>query len=472
MKKTDFGLIGLGVMGSSLARNIESRGFSVSVYNRSFDKTQKFLKEFSENNFVGQKSLKKFVESIKPPRKIMIMVKAGPAVDAVIKQLMPYLGKGDILIDGGNSYYRDTERRVEELKKKKIGFLGVGVSGGEEGALKGPSIMPGGSKQAWQKSRKIFESISAKDFSGGSCVSYIGDGGAGHYVKMVHNGIEYAIMQLMAEIYSLFRKVYGLEANEISKIFAKYNRGKLSSFLFEIAVPVLAKEDETDKKSCCLIYQILDKAGSKGTGKWTSVDALDRGVAVPSIAEAVFARSISSEKEDRVRLNKLYKHKHPKTKILLPAFTKLAEDALYASIISIFSQGFELVSTASEEQKWQIDLAEVARIWQGGCIIRAKLLGTLTKVYLGINTQSKNLFYSKEIVTLLKKDAPKLRKLVSECVQTGIAIPGFASSLFYFESMIEERLPANFIQGLRDYFGAHTYERVDKKGSFHTEWEI
>lgn len=465
---SDFGVIGLAVMGSNLARNVESRGFSVSLYNRSYEKTEMFMGEFGDDNFVSSKTIKSFVASIKRPRKIMIMVKAGGAVDAVIESLLPHLKKGDVIIDGGNSFYKDTQRRFLELKEKGIHYVGCGVSGGEEGALHGPSLMPGGSKTGWKSIKKIMESIAAQDFSGGPCVTYVGDNAAGHYVKMVHNGIEYAIMQLMSETYALFRNVYGLPAHEISKIFAKYNRGKLGSFLFEIAVPVLAREDDK-KGECCLMYSILDKAGSKGTGKWTAIDALDRGVAAPSIAQAVFARSISSQKDERVRISKKYKHIHPKVHMTRTNFEHLVGDALYASIINIFAQGFDLIQTASKEEKWDIDLREVARIWEGGCIIRAKFLSVLNKAYAkkGIH----HMFEAREIETLLKKHIPHLRKLVSVSTSTGIALPGFASSLYYFESMIEKRLPANFIQGLRDYFGAHTYERIDMKGTFHTDWD-
>lgn len=470
MKKasSDIGIIGLGVMGSNLARNIESRGYAVSVYNRSFEKTRSFLSTFDADNFEGHRSLKSFVASLKRPRKVMIMVKAGGPVDAVIKKILPYLQKGDVIIDGGNSFYKDTQRRSAALKKKGIHYLGCGVSGGEDGALHGPSLMPGGSKAGWNAAKRILESIAAKDFSGGPCVTYIGDNGAGHYVKMVHNGIEYAIMQLMAETYALYRLVYEVPAYEISQIFAKYNRGKLNSFLFEIAVPVLAKQDERTGE-CCLVYKILDKAGSKGTGKWTAIDALDRGVATPSIAGAVYARSVSAEKTERTHIHKLYKHTHGNVHMARSEFEKLLGDALYAAIIGIFAQGFDLIRTAAKEEKWDIDLAEVARIWQGGCIIRAKLLDVLHGAYRGNGPH--HLFESKQIATLLKRYMPALRSVVAQTTGTGVSVAGFASSLFYFESMIEHRLPANFIQGLRDYFGAHTYERIDIKGTFHTDWD-
>jgi len=470
-KQSDFGLIGLGVMGQNLARNVASHGYHVSVYNRSFDKTKSFLAEFGREDFSGYKKYRQFVGSLKRPRKIMIMVKAGAPVDYVIADIKPYLQKGDVIIDGGNSFYKDTQRRTAELKKKSIHFVGCGVSGGEEGALNGPSLMPGGSKAAWRSIKPIMTKIAAKDFSGGSCVTYVGSDGAGHYVKMAHNGIEYGIMQLMSETYALLRRVYGLSALEISKIFERYTRGKLSSFLFDIAVPVLAKECEPGKDSSCLIYSILDKASNKGTGKWASIDALDRGIAVPTITQAVYARYISTEKDVRTNINKKYAHKHTMKKIPLKTFEKLLEDALYGAIISVFAQGYDLIAKASAEEKWDIDLVEVSRIWEGGCIIRAKMLKVFRDTYTRNRNKQQHLFLLPAVQKLMKSHSPKLRKLVGEATASGIALPGFTSSLFYFESMIEDRLPANLIQGLRDYFGAHTYERIDMKGSFHTDWD-
>lgn len=466
--QTDFGLIGLGTMGAALARNVESRGFAVSVYNRHFDKTKAFLKAH-DGNFVGPKSLKVFVQSIKRPRKIMIMVKAGPAVDAVIESLFPHLQKGDIIVDGGNSFYKDTKRRETDLKKKGILLMGCGVSGGEEGALKGPSLMPGGSKKAWKTMKPILESIAAKDFSGGPCVMHVGPDAAGHYVKMVHNGIEYGIMQLMAETYSLLRNVYNMPAYKIGDVFEKWNRGKHKSFLFEIAVPVLQQEDEK-KGECCLIYKILDKASNKGTGKWASLDALDRGIAIPTITQAVYARYISTEKETRKMMEKAYPHKHPRKHLPAKKYEDLLRDALYAAIISTFAQGYDLIQRVSNEEGWDIDLAEVSRIWEGGCIIRAKLLKHFHEAYSKQKKQ-KHLFLTGEVQKLMKSNVGKLRTLVGNAVESGIALPAFGSSLFYFESLVEHRLPANFIQGLRDYFGAHTYERVDIQGTFHTDWD-
>ncbi len=471
MKKrlSDFGLIGLGTMGQALARNVESRGFVVSVYNRSHEKTEKFLKEF-EGNFQGLEQVGAFVRSIERPRKIMIMVKDGKPVDMVINGLMSHLDNGDIIIDGGNSYYRDTQRRFESCKKQGIQYIGCGVSGGEEGALNGPSLMPGGNKGAYRSVKKIFEAISAKDFAGKPCVTYIGDKGAGHYVKMVHNGIEYGIMQLMAETYQMLHTTLGMPAEDIAKVFEKFNAGKLDSYLMEIAVPVLSKGCAPGQHAC-LIYKVLDKASNKGTGKWTSIDALDRGVAVPSIAQSVFARYISTEKDERKKLEKLYKTSYKKKTIAKTRFTRTLEDALYAAIFSIFAQGYDLIQKAAEDEGWDIDMAEVSRIWEGGCIIRAKLLNVLHVAYDAHKNKQTHVFSVPTVAGIMKKHVPKLRSLVSFAVDAKIPNPAFSSALYYFESMTEDRLPANFIQGLRDYFGAHTYERIDKPGTFHTDWE-
>jgi 6-phosphogluconate dehydrogenase len=386
----------------------------------------------------------------------------------VVHDLSKYLQKDDIIIDGGNSHYKETKRRIEELKVKKILYLGCGVSGGEEGALKGPSLMPGGSKKAWVSSKKLLQSIAAKDFAGGPCVTYLGPGGAGHFVKMVHNGIEYAVMELMAETYALLRRMFLLDPREVSKIFNKFNRSKLASYLFEIAVPVLAEGDELNNDSCCLIYSILDRASQKGTGKWASTDALDRGVAVPSITAAVFARYMSAEKKVRVRLGKKYLTPKIKHKLKLKRFIAILENALYAAMISSYAQGYDLIQKASEQEKWNIDLSEVSRIWEGGCIIRAQLLNVLHHAYNKKKDEPVLCFPS--IVELMERNRKDFREIVHVASENGIPVPGFASSLYYFEEMTSPQLPANFIQGLRDYFGAHTYERIDSKGSFHTNW--
>lgn len=467
MNKAQIGLIGLATMGANLARNIANNGFPICVYNRTTEKTAEFIQEFGNEKLTGSKTIKEFVKKLATPRKIIIMVKAGDPVDAVIDQLTPLLDKGDLIIDCGNSNYHDTIRRTAELKEKSLLFLGCGVSGGEEGALKGPSMMPGGSKSSYKKVEKIFEKISARDFKGGSCITYIGDNGAGHYVKTVHNGIEYGMMQLMAEAYEILRSVYKLSAPEISKIFAGYNRGKLKSYLFEIAVDVLAREDQFKKGY--LVDHILDKAGQKGTGRWTAIDSLERAVALPTITEAVFARITSGDKETRTKLSKIYQAPTKKKSIALNKFIPLLRDALYAAMLSSYAQGYDLIQKAAAEEKWEINLSEVSRIWEGGCIIRAEILNTLHSAYLK-SSKAKHLFEIKSLATQLQKDMPKLRKVVSFAAENAVAIPSLSTAQSYFEAMTNADSSANLIQGLRDYFGAHTYERIDRKGTFHTDW--
>lgn len=475
MPQNNLGVIGLAVMGSNLARNFTSRGFRVSVYNRTAGKTAAFVKEFSASAvqqggaLVGATDLKEFVNSLERPRKIVIMVKAGAPVDEVIAELVPLLSAGDIIIDAGNSFYKDTQRRARELIVQKINFVGMGVSGGEEGALKGPSIMPGGTKESWQELKKYLEPIAAKDFSGKPCVAYIGPEGAGHYVKMVHNGIEYAVMQLMAESYALLKNVYGLKAPAIADIFEKFARGKLSSFLFDISVPVLRRKDDLTKKGF-LIDSILDRAGSKGTGMWASVDALNRGISVSSITEAVFSRYLSAAKESRVALATLYPQKKGAKKMPLKKFTAVLENALYGAMISCYAQGYDVIQKTAAEEGWDVNLGEVSRIWEGGCIIRAKLLNVLHDAYQQTTKKNSALLAIPKIVVLMKKHVTDLRTLVSAAVVTGVSVPAFASALFYCQDTTSAELPANFIQGLRDYFGAHTYERRDRAGSFHTPW--
>ncbi|PIZ93024.1 MAG: phosphogluconate dehydrogenase (NADP(+)-dependent, decarboxylating), partial [Candidatus Magasanikbacteria bacterium CG_4_10_14_0_2_um_filter_41_10] len=424
---SDIGLIGLGPMGQALARNMESRGFGVSVYNRTYATTKTFLKEY-EGNFLGFEQASAFVRSLKRPRKIMLMIKDGKPVDLVINGLLSHLDKGDILIDGGNSFYRDTARRLDMLRQKGILYIGTGVSGGEEGALNGPSLMPSGSNKAYQSTKKIFEKIAAKDFKGNPCVTYIGDGGAGHYVKMVHNGIEYGIMQLMAETYQTLHTVFDMTAPEIGEVFRRFDKGKLSSFLMEIAVPVLKKDCKPGDEHC-LIYHILDKASNKGTGKWASIDALDRGVAIPTIAEAVFARFVSTEKREREKLENIYKTRYSITKVSKTRFIRTLEDALYAAIFSVFAQGYDLIQKASEEEHWDIDMAEVSRVWEGGCIIRAKLLNVLHVAYTAHKDNTTHVFAVPTVAAIMKKHVPQLRSLVSCTVETGIPNPAFASAL-------------------------------------------
>ena len=466
MQKSEIGLIGLATMGANLARNIANNKFKISVFNRTTEKTTKFIAEYGNEYLVGQEELKDFVKSLKAPRKIILLVKAGWPVDAFIDKLTPLLDKGDLIIDGGNSNYKDTQKRTTALKEKGIEFLGCGVSGGEEGALNGPSLMPGGSKKAYNKVSKILNKIAAKDFNGNPCVTYIGNNGAGHYVKTVHNGIEYGVMQMIAEAYEIFRSVYKLKAPEIAKIFKNYNRGKLKSYLFEITSEVLDRKDQYKKGY--LIDYILDKAGQKGTGRWTAIDALERAVALPTVTEAVFARITSGEKDTRKRLNKIYSKAKVKNKIPLNKFISKLGDALYAGMLSSYAQGYHLIQKTAAEEGWEIDLSEVSRIWEGGCIIRADILNFLHKAYA--KNQNKHLFEIKDISNGMIKTIPKLREICGYAQSNGVAIPALSTSLAYFEMMTNENSSANLIQGLRDYFGAHTYERTDKKGSYHTEW--
>lgn len=473
--KYDIALIGLGVMGQSLARNIASKGFKVLGWDRHEEKSLAFLKEYPHKNLDYCKDFKCLGQRLKSPRKYLIMVPAGDPVDDVIKKLSPFVKKGDIIVDAGNSFYKDTIRRTKELNKKGIEFVGMGVSGGEEGALRGPSIMPGGSAKSYKALYPILNKIAAKDFSSKPCVTHIGSDGAGHYVKMVHNGIEYGVMQMMAEAYQALKEIYGLKPNEIARIFAKYNKGKLKSYLFEISVPILERKDEFKKGF--LIDHILDKAGQKGTGRWVAIDALKKGATLPTITLAVYARALSSQKDERIKLGKLFKKPKIKPFIPLSEFTKFLEDALYAGMISSYAQGFELMAIAAKEQGWKLNFAEIARIWEGGCIIRADLLNFIHKAFqkgqsLTTGRQGKpvHLFTIKEIQAALKKNLPAWREVVSYGAKMGVSMACLASSLSYFEDMTSEKVPANFIQGLRDYFGAHTYERTDRIGTFHTPW--
>jgi 6-phosphogluconate dehydrogenase len=467
MAKQQIGVIGLAVMGKNLALNIESRGYSVAVYNRSLEKTDEFLKEAAGKNVVGTYSIEEFVNSLEKPRKILLMVKAGAATDATIEQLKPYLEKGDILIDGGNTYFKDTQRRNKELAELGIHFIGTGVSGGEEGALKGPSIMPGGQKEAHELVRPIFEAIAAK-VDGEPCTTYIGPDGAGHYVKMVHNGIEYGDMQLIAESYFLLKHVLGLSAQELHQVFAEWNKGELDSYLIEITADIFTKIDEETGKP--LVDVILDKAGQKGTGKWTSQSALDLGVPLPIITESVFARFISALKDERVHASKLLKG--PETKPFTgdrEAFIESVRKALYMSKICSYAQGFAQMKAASDEYGWDLKYGDIAMIFRGGCIIRAQFLQKIKDAY-DRDPQLPNLLldpYFKEIVESYQS---ALREIISVAVQFGIPVPCFSAALSYYDSYRMETLPANLIQAQRDYFGAHTYERVDKEGLFHTEW--
>ncbi len=468
MTKQQIGVIGLAVMGKNLALNIESRGYSVSVFNRSSDKTETFLsKEAKGKNLVGTYSVEEFVNSLEKPRKILLMVQAGAPTDATIQSLKPYLEEGDILIDGGNTFFQDTIRRNKELDASGIHFIGTGVSGGEEGALNGPSIMPGGQKEAYELVKPILEAISAK-VEGDACCTYIGPNGAGHYVKMVHNGIEYGDMQLICEAYFIMKQLLGLSAQELHEVFVEWNKGELDSYLIEITANIFTKVDEETGKP--MIDVILDSAGQKGTGKWTSQNALDLGVPLPIITESVFARFISAMKEERVKASKMLQG--PNAKAFEGNKEELIESirkALYMSKIVSYAQGFAQMRTASEEYDWNLRYGDIAMIFRGGCIIRAQFLQKIKEAY-DRNSSLENLLldpYFKEIVESYQSS---LRKVLTVAIEQGIPVPSFASAISYYDSYRAETLPANLLQAQRDYFGAHTYQRVDKEGIFHTEW--
>ncbi|MFB1050942.1 NADP-dependent phosphogluconate dehydrogenase [Paraliobacillus sp. JSM ZJ581] len=470
MAKQQFGVIGLAVMGKNLALNVESRGYGVSVFNRTYQKTADFLNNEAKNkNFVGAESIEEFVDSLEKPRKIMLMVKAGPATDATIESLKPLLDEGDIIIDGGNTFYQDTIRRNKELDQSGIHFIGTGVSGGEEGALKGPSIMPGGQKEAYDLVAPIFESISAK-VEGDSCVTYIGPNGAGHYVKMVHNGIEYGDMQLIGEAYFIMKHVLGYDADKLHQVFADWNKGELDSYLIEITADIFTKKDEETGKP--MVDVILDTAGQKGTGKWTSQSSLDLGVPLPVITESVFARFISAMKEERVKASKILQGPSAQEKAYEGNEDELVEairKALYMSKIVSYAQGFAQMRAASEENDWNLRYGDIAMIFRGGCIIRAQFLQKIKEAYDRDPALANLLLdpYFKEIVETYQSS---LRKVLTIAMERGIPVPGFASALAYFDSYRTETLPANLLQAQRDYFGAHTYQRIDKEGVFHTEW--
>lgn len=469
MSKQQIGVVGMAVMGKNLALNIESRGYSVALFNRTGAKTTAVVEEHPDKNFKATYTIEEFVESIEKPRRILLMVKAGPATDATIQELLPHLDKGDILIDGGNTFFKDTMRRNEELANSGINFIGTGVSGGEEGALKGPSIMPGGQKEAYELVAPILEQISAKAEDGAPCVTYIGPNGAGHYVKMVHNGIEYGDMQLIAESYDLMKNILDLSVEEMADIFKEWNQGELDSYLIEITADILTrKDDEGTGKP--VVDVILDAAGNKGTGKWTSQSALDLGVPLPLITESVFARYISAYKEERVQASKIlsrtndFEFTGDKKELV-----EKIREALYFSKIMSYAQGFAQLRVASKEFDWDLPFGEIAKIWRTGCIIRARFLQKITDAY-DKNPEIENLLLDDYFVEITKKYQQSVRDVVALAVQAGVPVPTFSSAIAYFDSYRAERLPANIIQAQRDYFGAHTYERVDKEGIFHYSW--
>jgi 6-phosphogluconate dehydrogenase len=463
----DFGMIGLGVMGRNLLLNMADHGFAAIGFDK--DMTKGTLLESSATagtTVKGVGSLVEMVQQLKKSRKIMMLVPAGPIVDSVINDLLPLLEEGDIIIDGGNSHYTDTLRRIIFLQDKKIHFMGMGVSGGEEGARKGPSIMPGGDMEAWQYLKPILEAVSAK-VNNEPCVAYMGKAAAGHYVKMVHNGIEYAIMQLISEVYGVLKNVVGLNNDELHAIFKKWNEGEMQSFLIEITRDVFLKEDDITKNR--LVDMILDKAGSKGTGKWTSQDAMDLPVPIPTIDMAVALRNISVYKDERVAAAALYK---PTIKPFTGNKEKIIQqlhDALYCATIISYAQGLAMLHKASSSLQMDIPLQDVVRIWRGGCIIRSTLLETFTTAFKK-DKQLPNILLNKKVAALVKKKQAGLRKIVQLSSGSKAPVAALMSALSYFDAYCSERMPTNLIQAQRDYFGAHTYQRIDKEGSFHTEW--
>ncbi len=463
-----FGVIGLAVMGENIALNIERNGFPIAVYNRSREKTDAFMKNRAEGkNVVAAYSLEEFVAALEKPRRILMMVQAGKPVDAVIGQLKPLLDPDDMIIDGGNSLYEDTERRVKDLEAAGFNFIGMGVSGGEEGALNGPSLMPGGSKAAYDAIEPIVTKIAAQ-VDDGPCVTYIGQGGSGHFVKMVHNGIEYGDMQLIAEAYDLLKNVLGLGHKELHEIFAEWNKTEeLDSFLIEITADIFTKmDDETGKP---LVELIVDKAGQKGTGRWTVMSALDIGVSIPTITAAVNARIMSAIKEEREIAAPQLTGPSASFDGDAKAFVDKIRDALYCSKICSYAQGMDLLSKASELNGYSLDLGETARIWKGGCIIRAAFLNKIKHAY-DQDSKLPNLLLAPEFKQTILDRQSAWREVIATAAKVGIPVPAFSASLDYFDSYRRSRLPQNLTQAQRDYFGAHTYERLDKDGFFHTEW--
>ena len=470
MTKANIGLIGLAVMGQNLVLNMERNGYAVAVYNRTTSTMREFVDAHPGKKLVPAETLEEFVQSLESPRKVMIMVKAGGAVDAVIEQLTPLLDQGDLIMDGGNSFYRDTERRAVALTEQGFNFMGVGVSGGEEGALWGPSIMPGGPQEVWTKVQPILEAIAAKAPEDGKpCVSYLGPRGAGHYVKMVHNGIEYGDMQLIAESYDILQNALGLQPAELAEIFTEWNQGELDSFLIEITATIFKRIDEETGQP--LVNLVLDKAAQKGTGKWTSQDAFDLGAPIPTINSAVVGRILSSLKSERVEAAKVlgsgvdaaYSGDRD-------ALINAVRQALYASKISAYAQGMALLRIASEEYDYNLDLGQVAALWRAGCIIRARFLNHITDAFER-NSALPNLLLDDDFRQAVQERLPAWRHVVQTAVGLGIPVPAFSASLAYYDSYRSARLPANLLQAQRDFFGAHTYERTDREGIFHSSWE-
>ena len=471
MTKQQIGVVGMAVMGRNIALNIESRGYSVSLYNRTGSKTTEVLEQNPGKNLVGTYTVEEFVNSLESPRKILLMVQAGRGTDATIDALLPHLDKGDIVIDGGNTFFKDTIRRSERLAELGINFVGTGVSGGEEGALHGPSIMPGGPQSAYELVAPILRDISAKAPEDGEpCVTYIGENGAGHYVKMVHNGIEYGDMQLIAESYDLLHRVLGLSAAEISQIFGEWNKGELDSCIMEISTQILATVDPSTGKP--MVDVIMDRAGNKGTGKWTSQSALDLGEPLSLITESVFARYISTFKEERVAASQVIPGVDFQANLSEADKKDIIEavrQALYFSKIVSYAQGFAQMKAASQEYGWTLNYGEIAKIFRAGCIIRAKFLQKITDAY-SKNPDLDNLMLDDYFLNILGSNQAAVRRVVTLAIQAGIPVPTFSSALAYYDSYRSPVLPANLIQAQRDLFGAHTYQRVDRPGTFHFHW--
>lgn len=465
----DIGLIGLAVMGENLVLNMESKGFTVAVFNRTVAKVDKFIEgRGAGKNFIGAHSIEELVKSLKRPRKVMLLVKAGQAVDDFIEQIIPHLEPGDIIIDGGNTHYPDTNRRTEYVESKGLLYIGTGVSGGEEGALLGPSIMPGGSKAAWEHVKPIFQSIAAKVEDGSPCCDWVGENGAGHFVKMVHNGIEYGDMQLICEAYQIMKEHLGMSYDEMHEVFKEWNEGELDSYLIEITRDILGFKDEDGEP---MAEKILDTAGQKGTGKWTGVAALDLGIPLTLIGEAVFARCLSAIKEERVEASKILSGPTPKFDGDKAAFVEDLKNALYASKIVSYAQGYALMSEAAKEYGWDLNYGGIALMWRGGCIIRSVFLGKIKEAFDN-NPNIKNLLLDPFFKEKIEGAQASWRRVVAAAVSNGIPVPALTTALAYFDGYRSERLPANLLQAQRDYFGAHMYERVDKpRGEFfHTNW--
>ena len=465
----DIGLIGLAVMGENLVLNMESKGFTVAVYNRTVKKVDDFINgRGAGKNIIGTHSIEELIKSLKKPRKVMLMVKAGKPVDDFIENVIPYLEKGDIIIDGGNSHFPDSIRRTAYVESKGMLYIGTGVSGGEEGALKGPSIMPGGSPAAWKHVKPIFQAISAKVADGTPCCDWVGENGAGHFVKMVHNGIEYGDMQLITEAYQIMKVLLGMSPNEMHLVFKEWNEGELDSYLIEITRDILAFKDEDGKP---LVEKILDTAGQKGTGKWTGISALDLGVPLTLIGEAVFARTLSAMKNERVEASKILGGPKPNYKGNKKEFIQDLEKALYASKLVSYAQGYLLMKAAAEEYKWNLNYGGIALMWRGGCIIRSVFLGKIKEAF-DKNPNLSNLLLDPFFKEKIEASQNSWRKVVSQAMLNGIPVPALSTALSYFDGFRCERLPANLLQAQRDYFGAHMYERIDQpRGKFfHTNW--